>query len=777
MDWTRKPTFYELEEIRQQGDCAEYIRSALGAQSTGRAGEYDTFNVPWRNGSNSGALHACKTHWVDWVTGNKGDIFKLAQIAHNVDFHHAHILLGEYYRLTPIQCTKDAGQIEHVYDYKLDGVTIHQTVRMRPKAFWQRRPDPKKPGEYIKGLGNVERILYRVDDWKDEPQIIIVGGEKDADALWNLGLKATTCPMGEGSWRASYNRFLTGKAVIVIPDNDPSGKQMALDISDKSLCIAKSMRVVDLGMDKPGADISDWIEAGGTREALEKMIAAADELKLNVRIRNFEYSVVAEGGKLREVKVAIPINSIVRQIREAFDGFPKLLGEALFDFRDGKITMLRSASALEAWVAGLSDGQPEIETAGKICGCSGWRTIYESLVQSAEPYIAVSSTPHYPARKNIFYTHDPLPEPSTEHEMFEGLMDFFSPTTAEDGMMIRALFACPMYYSPDADRPLWVIDSDTGQDSGKTKLVELLAYLYDGTPFYVDARSMAKDHDADRMLRALLTIGAMQKRVFLLDNVTGYFQSSALATMATSATISGLAPYGKDETTRENDMIFCLTSNSACLDRDLVSRSMMISLSRDECASSNWLSKVRKYVQCNRMQILADIRAILAAGPQWPVKTQSRFREWEYSVMAPIIGYEDVFMQCHKLLIARREMSDQETADAETVHAVIELNLARLGIQDHDPVWIASDVLADWARTALPGLGGKHGRGVRHHMQNWAKLGQIEDWNFEMRKFPTSSMSKVRCRGAMARASRYDPAEPHLVRMVTRSLDGEILAR
>jgi putative DNA primase/helicase len=104
-------------------------------------------------------------------------------------------------------------RIVTVYDYvDAHGVLVHQTVRLTPKAFRQRRPDPVTPGAWIWNLEGVEPVLYHLPQVMDAIQcdepIYVVEGEKDAEALQALGLTATCNAMGAGKWRPSYSEAL-----------------------------------------------------------------------------------------------------------------------------------------------------------------------------------------------------------------------------------------------------------------------------------------------------------------------------------------------------------------------------------------------------------------------------------------------------------------------------------------------------------------------------------------------------------------------------------------
>jgi len=114
------------------------------------------------------------------------------------------------------------------YDYTDAKETVlFQTVRYVPKAFRQRRPDGQ--GGWIWDLKGVRLVLYRLPEVMQATQVVILEGEKDVEAAYQLGLPsgyaATTAPMGGGKWRADYSESLKGKTVIICPDQDEPGQR------------------------------------------------------------------------------------------------------------------------------------------------------------------------------------------------------------------------------------------------------------------------------------------------------------------------------------------------------------------------------------------------------------------------------------------------------------------------------------------------------------------------------------------------------------------------
>jgi putative DNA primase/helicase len=109
------------------------------------------------------------------------------------------------------------------------GELIFQVCWTEPKGFFQRGPDGN--GGWLLNLDGVRRVPYRLPELlKASVQdcVYVTEGEKDTDRLFDLGLTATTCPMGAGKWREEYNPFFAGRLVAIIPDKDEPGEKTGL---------------------------------------------------------------------------------------------------------------------------------------------------------------------------------------------------------------------------------------------------------------------------------------------------------------------------------------------------------------------------------------------------------------------------------------------------------------------------------------------------------------------------------------------------------------------
>jgi hypothetical protein len=214
-------------------------------------------------------------------------------------------------------------KVEVVYDYRDEnGALLYQVVRYDPKAFAYRRP---ARNGWRWSLGSVRLVLYRLPELLDAApgeQIFIVEGEKDVDNLQTIGLTATTNSGGggRGKWRRPYNKFLRGRDVVILPDNDDIGRDHGQDVA-ASLCrYAASIRIVKLPGLPPKGDVSDWLAAGGTRETLLDLVAREPE---HSRIPKIEFGGSVEDDMHWRYTVARRLASVLED--EALSAQEKLL--------------------------------------------------------------------------------------------------------------------------------------------------------------------------------------------------------------------------------------------------------------------------------------------------------------------------------------------------------------------------------------------------------------------------------------------------------------------
>lgn len=191
------------------------------------------------------------------------------------DYHHA---VGRYSQ------SKIKGS-------KADGEKVFRTARRyqgsQSDLAIARRENPRDfyhdagLEAYQRGAGGEPALLYRlpelIADCRDRPDdpVFIVEGEKDTDTARSHGLIATTNPNGAMKWRDEFNQYLTGRDIVVPADNDERGREHANKVARSVASVARSVKVIDLpDLDEHG-DLTDWLEAGNTVEALLSLVQEA----------------------------------------------------------------------------------------------------------------------------------------------------------------------------------------------------------------------------------------------------------------------------------------------------------------------------------------------------------------------------------------------------------------------------------------------------------------------------------------------------------------------
>jgi putative DNA primase/helicase len=170
-----------------------------------------------------------------------------------------------------------AGHIVETYDYTdEDGELLFQAVRFEPKRFLQRRPDGR--GGWVWNIDDVRIVPYRLPTFVGAtPTVICIAeGEKDVEALRSLDYIATCNPMGAGKWRDDFAEYFRGHSIVILPDNDTTGRKHAEHVARNLAPVAEVVRIVELpGLPHKG-DVSDWLAAGGTPKDLCDLVATTE---------------------------------------------------------------------------------------------------------------------------------------------------------------------------------------------------------------------------------------------------------------------------------------------------------------------------------------------------------------------------------------------------------------------------------------------------------------------------------------------------------------------
>lgn len=175
--------------------------------------------------------------------------------------------------------------VDHIYVYvDIDGTPVYDVGRWdNPKTFRQRAY--KADGKYNAGkdaLKGVTRYPYRLTQLLRAcdvgETIYVVEGEKDADRLVVDGLAATTNAQGAAwTWPVDWAEYFRGAGrAVVIADNDEAGRKAA---QQRAAIIARAVPDTRIILAMPGVgdkgDVSDWLDSGGTADALRALADAA----------------------------------------------------------------------------------------------------------------------------------------------------------------------------------------------------------------------------------------------------------------------------------------------------------------------------------------------------------------------------------------------------------------------------------------------------------------------------------------------------------------------
>lgn len=714
--------FYSFEKVAERADCLE-IAGLLGLSPVkGR----DFFNIPWRPGSDSGALHVLKNGWKDFVTGEHGGVIDfVARVKFAGDMQEAQQFLGDYYKL-PVDMvlrtdfktradhlTEDGYKRVKSYEYRhKDGRLLHLVER------WEH---PEKKKEFVQRDANgkcsvkdVDTVLYRWPEWHEKSGVCVTEGEKDADTLFELKIQATTNASGAGSWKDSYTEALAGKDIIICEDNDEAGQERVSFLLWELRDVAKSIRVVRFDGESKGFDVTDYCEKYGKKALVDHIKKSRIWAKAEITKPEDDYLAVQEAKRLNKTdfynyieqktedgeKKTKPRQAVelAEEFFKRFLGFPCKIGETLFDHdRDNKkIEKIYDPNSLFAWMMIKSKRNIHFKAG---TGFIPKNEFFEVVSRMARRFEEICDAPVYPNRKDVYFSHPPLPKPEQDCKHLHHLIDFFTPASSYFKVMLYAFFAAPLYYEPGKPRPCWIIDSEDGAGVGKTTLAELIAYLYCSNIIKANANELSQK--IDEVNKRLISASGRSSRIFLLDNVTGTFHCPAFADMVTACSISGRPAYGRGEESRPNNLTYIITANSATIDNDTAQRAYFIYLKRG-LYSANWLEQVQNYISTYRYNILAEILYTITNHRPFDMPPQTRFPEFETKILQAFCGDEDVYNQVIKTLNDSREVANVEMDMAERIEDEFKRGLLHSGFPVDGKYFIFNDIAEKWIAKALP---------------------------------------------------------------------------
>lgn len=386
-----------------------------------------------------------------------------------------------------------------------------------------------------------------------------------------------------------------------------------------------------------------------------------------------------EDGRETNKIAPLPISEIITDMFIRTEGWPKRINNSLFIHEPEGIHWIDSAPALFGW---LSTKLGVIEWR-KTLGCVTKEELYNELCRRAEPFEAIEMLPHFPKLPDHYYACEEVE--SGNGDYLDKLINFFSPATDHDRMLILAMFVTPFWGGKPGSRPAFLVTSDKGRGVGKSTIAAMVARLANG---FIELRPT---EDASRMYARLLSANGLKLRIARLDNVkTMKFSWAELEAVITSPVISGHRLH-KGEASRPNNFSLYITLNGASLSIDMAQRVIIVKLKRPADRMGAWESDVCEFIDKYRAEIIADICNFFTLEPD-PITEHTRWAAWEDQVLGRLIDPMDI-----KALIEER--SNQSNVESEEVERMEEFfleQLQNLGYPSNSLVHIPTGIAASW---------------------------------------------------------------------------------
>ncbi|WP_264723610.1 AAA family ATPase [Wolbachia endosymbiont (group A) of Cheilosia soror] len=248
--------------------------------------------------------------WHDFATKEGGDIIDLWAEVHRkstrTEFTEVIDSIAEWLgHFKKIKTDKTAGNPTAYWDYyDENGQAIVRVYRYDDDSGKRYLPfDIKKSTFSVPEI----RPLYNIPGILKSDKIILVEGEKCANALIEQGITATTAmsganaPIEKTDWTP-----LKGKHIIIWPDNDEAGKKYAEKSAMKLTCLGvEELCILEIPKDKPkGWDAADCVKEGINVEKFLSLILQVPYVKKLSTTE--EFSKVQKAGRCISLS-AIPV--------------------------------------------------------------------------------------------------------------------------------------------------------------------------------------------------------------------------------------------------------------------------------------------------------------------------------------------------------------------------------------------------------------------------------------------------------------------------------------
>lgn len=388
-------------------------------------------------------------------------------------------------------------------------------------------------------------------------------------------------------------------------------------------------------------------------------------------------------GKQEVKKDPLPLSMITEDILTRTSGWPRRVGGVLFvDDPEHGHADIESPAALFAYLAHSTGALIKWHN---FTGCVSQAEQYQHLRRTAKAYTAVERLPHSPTIPGHYYASSCSNIKPGDGSTLDKFLARFSPATDIDADLIKALFVTPAWGGDGGTRPAFAITSDAGRGAGKSKLIDLLGFLYLGVV------PLSVNEDAALVRQRLLSPEAISKRIVCLDNVKSHRLSSAdLEGLITSPVISGKRLY-VGEFSRPNTLTWCMTLNGISLSTDIAQRCVVIKLQKPTY-SPTFFEDAIDFISTYREEMIGDALAFLQSE-RFQLAKYSRWGAWERDILCRLP--DPTWAQ--RVILERQKSSDVECEEGELIEDYFSEKLAWLNFKpDEEIIRIPSEIVCQW---------------------------------------------------------------------------------
>jgi len=539
-------------------------------------------------------------------------------------------------------------------------------------------------GGWIAGGLPEPRPLYRLPHIKDGAVVLIVEGEKCADALAGIlpsgNWWVTTPSQGAKSPQKSDWSTVSGKKVVIFQDNDQAGRDFASTVTGlcrKAGAVGVSVVEPFYGKDEnDGRDIADFIQDGGQSETIIDSIARAvseSEPLQKIPTIRIEYglgtiSKMANAGitALMAGKAGIykRSNDLV-MIREDEKsklcgirwpiGEPKIIPVSpavIRDKLDQSAIWERFDSRTQQWIT----ARPPRDAVETIMS-QEWEQLPELSMIFETPTMRLDGSivdrPGWDKTTGIFFMprageHWNIPNNPTSNQikaakeaLLEVHCDFPFEKECHRAAAIAGILTLlsGLIYS---NRPLFMWDANV-RGAGKTLGADVCSLIATGRDFPKMTQGIDASED-DKRITALAMAGA---RSALIDNIVGKFGNSSIDTAITSEGSWKCRLLGQNRTWEGPIFItWFATGNNIEVQGDLSRRVIPIKImseeERPEQRTGYRHSDLRAWVRSERVRLatagLTILRGYQVAGkPDQKLINFGSFEDWSKTVRNAVV--------------------------------------------------------------------------------------------------------------------------------------------